>query len=225
MDARKRAYARDPSCPAHRSLEYGSPPSRGRQSIPLGVLLPLTTAHCFRQQIEHVRQIDLDRARVDVEHAIAALDQPRPPLGTRLGRGRAFARGHNIDDQPQRERDEVGDVRPDRDLALDALSRKAAIVGESIPQQPLGVGRIAGKGIKRQVPIGTHITDFVSFPLRLVIDVVPAHEGTAAVKARPERRAWLSERGYRVLDVDARAIEVDLPRVLDQLAQAIRTLD
>ena len=81
--------------------------------------------------------------------------------------------------------------------------------------------RFAGKGIKRQVPVGTHITDFVSFPLRLVIDVVPAHESTAAAKARAERRAWLSKRGYRVLDVDARAIEVDLPRVLDQLAQAI----
>ncbi|MBV8422949.1 MAG: DUF559 domain-containing protein, partial [Hyphomicrobiales bacterium] len=53
--------------------------------------------------------------------------------------------------------------------------------------------RFAGKGIKRQVPVGTHITDFVSFPLRLVIDVVPAHESTAAAKARAERRAWLSE--------------------------------
>jgi tRNA/rRNA methyltransferase len=81
--------------------------------------------------------------------------------------------------------------------------------------------RFAGKGIKRQVPVGTHITDFVSFPLRLVIDVVPAHESTAAGKARAERRAWLSERGYRVLDVDASAIEVDLPQVLDRLARAI----
>jgi tRNA/rRNA methyltransferase len=81
--------------------------------------------------------------------------------------------------------------------------------------------RFAGRGIKRQVPVGTHITDFVSFPLRMVIDVVPAHESTAAVKTRAERRAWLSERGYRVLDVDASAIEVDLPRVLDGLARAI----
>ena len=81
--------------------------------------------------------------------------------------------------------------------------------------------RFAGKGIKRQVPVGTHITDFVSFPLRLVIDVVPAHESTAAGKARAERRAWLSERGYRVLDVDASAIEVDLPQVLDRLAEKI----
>src|SRR6516165_11894184 len=81
-------------------------------------------AYRLRQLVEHPRQIDLDRARVDVEHAIAALAQPRPPLGTRLDRGRAFVRGHNIDDQPQRERDEVGDVRPDRDLALDAFACK-----------------------------------------------------------------------------------------------------
>ena len=50
---------------------------------------------------------------------------------------------------------------------------------------------------------------------------MPAHEGTAAVKARAERRAWLSERGYRVLDVDASAVEADLPRVLDRLAEKI----
>jgi tRNA/rRNA methyltransferase len=81
--------------------------------------------------------------------------------------------------------------------------------------------RFAGKGIKRQVPVGTHITDFVSFPLRMVIDVVPAHESTVAAKARAERRAWLSERGYRVLDVDASAVEVDLSQVLDRLAQAM----
>src|SRR6516225_7208890 len=85
--------------------------------------------------------------------------------------------------------------------------------------------RFAGKGIKRQVPVGTHITDFVSFPLRLVIELVPAQENAAVAKARAERRAWLIERGYRVLDVDASAVEVDLPRVLDRLAQAMRTPD
>ena len=50
---------------------------------------------------------------------------------------------------------------------------------------------------------------------------MPAHESTAAAKARAERRAWLSERGYRVLDVDASAIEVDLAHVLDLLAEAM----
>src|SRR6516225_8804512 len=81
--------------------------------------------------------------------------------------------------------------------------------------------RFAGKGIKRQVPVGTHITDFVSFPLRLVIELVPAQENATVAKARAERRAWLIERGYRVLDVDASAVEADLSRMLDRLAEAM----
>ena len=81
--------------------------------------------------------------------------------------------------------------------------------------------RFAGKGIKRQVPVGSHITDFVSFPLRVVIDLVPASESEIAEKARADRRAWLVERGYRVIDVAASDVEADLPGVLDGLAQEI----
>jgi tRNA/rRNA methyltransferase len=81
--------------------------------------------------------------------------------------------------------------------------------------------RFAGKAIKRQVPVGPHITDFVSFPLRLVVELVSAEESDAAAKTRAERRAWLIERGYRVLEVDTRAVEVDLPQVLEQLAREI----
>jgi tRNA/rRNA methyltransferase len=77
--------------------------------------------------------------------------------------------------------------------------------------------RFAGRGIKRQVPVGAHITDFVSFPLRLVIDLVPAHESEIAAKARSERRTWLNARGYRVLEVEAGAVETDLPGVLARL--------
>src|SRR5499427_500956 len=80
--------------------------------------------------------------------------------------------------------------------------------------------RFAGLGFKRQVPVGTHITDFVSFPLRVVIDLVPAQENELAGKARRERRAWLIERGYRLLAVEAAAVETDVARVLDQLAEA-----
>ena len=60
-----------------------------------------------------------------------------------------------------------------------------------------------------------HITDFVSFPLRVVIDVVPAQENESAAKARTDKRTWLIERGYRVLAVDARTIEADVAQVLD----------
>ena len=36
--------------------------------------------------------------------------------------------------------------------------------------------RFVGQGFKRQVPVGPHITDIVSFPLRVVIELVPADE-------------------------------------------------
>ena len=81
--------------------------------------------------------------------------------------------------------------------------------------------RFAGKGFKRQVPVGPHITDFVSFPLRVVIDLVPARESEIAAKTRADRRAWLIERDYRVLDVAARDVEADLGPVLDLLAQQV----
>jgi tRNA/rRNA methyltransferase len=80
--------------------------------------------------------------------------------------------------------------------------------------------RFAGKGFKRQVPVGTHITDFVSFALRVVIDLVPASESEIAARARSDKRAWLIERGYRVLEVHAGAVETDVAAVLDQLAEA-----
>jgi tRNA/rRNA methyltransferase len=83
--------------------------------------------------------------------------------------------------------------------------------------------RFAGLGFKRQVPVGTHITDFVSFALRVVIDLVPAHESEATAKARADKRAWLIERGYRVLAVEASAIEADLSQVLERLAEAVRS--
>jgi tRNA/rRNA methyltransferase len=81
--------------------------------------------------------------------------------------------------------------------------------------------RFAGKGIKRQVPVGTHITDFVSFPLRLVIDLMPASESETAAKVRGDRRAWLIARGYRVLQIEASAVEADLPQVLAHLESVI----
>src|SRR2546428_833513 len=81
--------------------------------------------------------------------------------------------------------------------------------------------RFAGKGFKRQVPIGPHITDFVSFALRTVIDLEPSGESEAAAKTRADRRAWLMQRGYRVIDVAVELAETDLPRVLDRLGRAV----
>ena len=54
--------------------------------------------------------------------------------------------------------------------------------------------RFAGRGFKRQMPVGPHIADFVSFPLKCVIDLVPAAESEAAAQARAEQaaRGWPS---------------------------------
>jgi tRNA/rRNA methyltransferase len=84
--------------------------------------------------------------------------------------------------------------------------------------------RFAGRGFKRQVPIGPHITDFVSFPLRVVIDLVPPDESEAAATARAERRAWLAEREYRMVKITAEDIEGDVAKVLDELDVRIANL-
>jgi tRNA/rRNA methyltransferase len=81
--------------------------------------------------------------------------------------------------------------------------------------------RLAGKGFKRQVPIGPHIADLVSFPLRMVIEIVPAGESVEAAQARPPRRAWLAERGYRVMQVSAADIGADVARVIARIADQI----
>ena len=78
--------------------------------------------------------------------------------------------------------------------------------------------RFAGRGFKRQVPVGPHITDFVSFPLKCVIELVPAEESEAAARNRAERRTYLIERGYRVSEVKGADVERDLAKVLDDLA-------
>src|SRR6266852_1972686 len=81
--------------------------------------------------------------------------------------------------------------------------------------------RFAGSGFKRQVPVGPHITDFVSFPLRIVLDLVPEEESVEAAAARAAKRAWLAERGYRVIEIRAADAERDVGRLLDELAPVI----
>ena len=78
--------------------------------------------------------------------------------------------------------------------------------------------RFAGLGFKRQVPVGAHTADFVSFPRRCVIDLVPASESESAARARTDRREWLKEHNYRVIEVKGSDVERDVAKVLDGLA-------
>jgi tRNA/rRNA methyltransferase len=81
--------------------------------------------------------------------------------------------------------------------------------------------RLAGRGFKRQTPVGQRICDFVSFPLRLVIDLVPADETAAAAKARSDKRDWLEAHKYTVVGISAVDIESDIAAVLARIELAI----
>jgi tRNA/rRNA methyltransferase len=81
--------------------------------------------------------------------------------------------------------------------------------------------RFASLGFKRQVPVGPHITDLVSFPLRTVIDLVPEDESAEAKEARAEKRSWLADRNYRIIEVRDAEVENDLPQLLDRLNAAV----
>jgi tRNA/rRNA methyltransferase len=81
--------------------------------------------------------------------------------------------------------------------------------------------RFAGRGFKRQTPVGQHICDFVSFPLRLVIDLVPADESPAAAASRAQKRVWLGAHDYTVLELLAGDVESDMAAALARIAQAI----
>ncbi len=78
--------------------------------------------------------------------------------------------------------------------------------------------RFAGLGFKRQVPVGPHIADFVSFPLKCVIELVPPAENKAAAATRSEKHAWLAAHDYRVIEVKAADVKKDVAAILDRLA-------
>jgi tRNA/rRNA methyltransferase len=81
--------------------------------------------------------------------------------------------------------------------------------------------RFAGRGFKRQVPVGPHMADFVSFPLRAVIDLVPSGESEDAARHRADKRSWLAAHDYKVVAVMAAEVDRDLAAVLEGLAAAL----
>jgi tRNA/rRNA methyltransferase len=108
---------------------------------------------------------------------------------------------------------------PARGLAK--LLRRNPTEAERILWQALtGDRRFAGRGFKRQTPVGPHIVDFVSFSLKCVIELVPDEEGAGA-QTRQERRIWLEAHQYRVVDVKVADVERDVACVLDYLSAAI----
>jgi tRNA/rRNA methyltransferase len=115
-----------------------------------------------------------------------------------------------------------GENSPARGLAK-LLRRNPTEAERALWQALTSDRRFAGRGFKRQTPVGPHMADFVSFPLKTVIDLAPANEEEAAAMARDNKRVWLEEHGYRVMMVTAAGLDRDLAKVLDALAAAINS--
>ena len=77
--------------------------------------------------------------------------------------------------------------------------------------------RFAGQ-FRRQTAVGRHIPDFVSFMHRIAIEIVNPNEAASIAIDRAARREWLEARGYRVVEIEAVAVESDLARVMEELA-------
>lgn len=110
---------------------------------------------------------------------------------------------------------------PVRGLAR-LLRRNATDAERALWKAMVNDRRFAGRGFKRQVPVGPHIADFVSFSLRTVLDLVPPAETEAAARARAEKRAWLGERNYRVIELRASEVDTDVQGTLDRIDAALK---
>src|SRR5262249_37439520 len=92
------------------------------------------------QAIEHRRDVALDLGGRDLHDQIAALLEPVAPRRTRLGSLLALSVRTEITHQPQRERDDVGDVAPDWRLPLEAVAGEAPVLRQRVPQLALRLG-------------------------------------------------------------------------------------
>lgn len=72
-------------------------------------------------------------------------------------------------------------------------------------------------GIKRAIPIGSHIADFVSMKKRLVIEILRDEPE----EKRNARHEWLHERNYKLLVLDASRIRADIKSIMTILREAI----
>src|SRR6185437_9588131 len=100
---------------------------------------------------------------------------------------------------------------------LARLLRRNPTDAERILWQALTSDRRFAGRFKRQTPVGRQIPDFVSFVHRIAIELInPGESGTIA-SDRAMRRAWLEQRGYRVIDMTAAGIEADVATALGRL--------
>jgi len=100
---------------------------------------------------------------------------------------------------------------------LARLLRRNPTDAERILWQSLTSDRRFAGQFKRQTPVGRQIPDFVSFVHRIAIELINPNESDTIARDRATRRAWLEQRGYRVVEMTAAAIEADVAAELGRL--------
>jgi tRNA/rRNA methyltransferase len=105
---------------------------------------------------------------------------------------------------------------------LARLLRRNPTDAERILWQALTSDRRFAGQFKRQTPVGRQIPDFVSFVHRIAIELINASESDVIANDRAVRRTWLEQRGYRVIDMAAAAIEGDVAAELSRLAAGLQ---
>src|SRR5580698_4101983 len=113
---------------------------------------------------------------------------------------------------------ESGTVR-----GLARLLRRHPTDAERILWQALTTDRRFAGQYKRQTPVGRHIPDFVSFVVRVAIELVNPDETEVIAKDRASRQTWLEQRGYRVVRMEVADVERDLARELERLESSLQT--
>jgi len=108
--------------------------------------------------------------------------------------------------------DEQGPVR-----GLARLLRRNTSDAERVLWKSLTRDRRFAGQFKRQTPVGRQIPDFVSFVHRLAIELIAESEPVDVGQDRSERRAWLEQRDYRVVDIREADVTGDLESVLAAL--------
>ena len=79
-----------------------------------------------------------------------------------------------------------------------------------------------GLKFRRQQPLGPYVVDFVSFDLRLVVEVDGGHHDQAAVRVEDTARTlWIERNGYRVLRFWNNEVLGNLEGVLERVSLTV----
>ena len=161
----------------------------------------------------------MDKSYISTETNYVRIESQVPPLDDRRGR---LALNYAVDRTSM-----LGTIAPKEALlathmVIPSVAGWNPAVGKEVyPYDPAKAKQLLAEAKAAGVPVGKHIPDFVSFPLRMVVEMQQPDESGEGAKARGERNAWFTERGYRFVTLQAADVEKDVGKVLDQLSSVI----